>query len=365
MTMLSSALESAKATRINLFSLATPQMRTFHLTWFAFFLCFFGWFGIAPLMAVVRDDLLLSKAQIGNTIIASVAITIIARLIFGWLCDRIGPRLAYSWLLAVGSIPVMCIGFANSYETFLLFRLAIGVIGASFVITQYHTSVMFAPNVVGTANATTAGWGNLGGGKAVVDEVLGDQFAGVLVRNFYAAYHHYDGPKQRCWAHLLRDIHDLPALYPDDDRYDDRLAQWADAIHQLYRQATAFTHPSEQQRPEQQRRTAQLALEQRLLALCRTYQDDPSAAPTRLCRRMENHIKELFLFVAEPEVPPDNNAAERSLRPVVISRKISGGSRSAAGTDTKMTLASIFGTWRVQGFNPLTACRQLLTSSQA
>ena len=132
MTMLSSALESAKATRINLFSLATPQMRTFHLTWFAFFLCFFGWFGIAPLMAVVRDDLLLSKAQIGNTIIASVAITIIARLIFGWLCDRIGPRLAYSWLLAVGSIPVMCIGFANSYETFLLFRLAIGVIGASF-----------------------------------------------------------------------------------------------------------------------------------------------------------------------------------------------------------------------------------------
>ena len=69
---------------------------------------------------------------------------------------------------------------------------------------------------------------------------------------------------------------------------------------------------------------------------------------------MENHIKELFLFVAEPEVPPDNNAAERSLRPVVISRKISGGTRSAAGTDTKMTLASIFGTWRVQAFNPLT-----------
>ena len=80
---------------------------------------------------------------------------------------------------------------------------------------------------------------------------------------------------------------------------------------------------------------------------------------------MENHIKELFVFVAEPDVPPDNNAAERSLRPVVISRKISGGTRSAAGTDTKMTLASIFGTWRVQAFNPLTACRQLLTSPQA
>jgi len=153
-----------KATRINLFSLKTPQMRAFHMTWFAFFLCFFGWFGIAPLMAVVREDLGLTKTQIGNTIIASVAITILFRLIVGKLCDKYGPRLTYTWLLIFGSIPVMTIGLAHDYTTFLLFRLAIGTIGASFVITQYHTSVMFAPNVVGTANATTAGWGNLGGG---------------------------------------------------------------------------------------------------------------------------------------------------------------------------------------------------------
>lgn len=153
-----------KATKINLFNFSTTPMRTFHMTWFAFFLCFFGWFGIAPLMAVVREDLNLTKEQIGNTIIASVAITVVARLFIGWLCDKIGPRRAYTWLLALGSIPVMTIGLADSYETFLLFRLAIGAIGASFVITQYHTSVMFAPNVVGTANATTAGWGNLGGG---------------------------------------------------------------------------------------------------------------------------------------------------------------------------------------------------------
>ena len=194
-----------------------------------------------------------------------------------------------------------------------------------------------------------------GRSKAVVDEVLGDEFAGVLVSDFYAAYHHYDGPKQRCWAHLLRDIHDLRVLYPDDLR----LAQWADAIHQLYQQAKAFTHPS-----ERQRRAAQLALERRLMALCQPYLDDASAVQARLCRRMNNHIKELFVFVAYPEVPPDNNAAERSLRPVVISRKISGGTRSERGTETKMTLASIFGTWRAQGLNPLTACRLLLTSPQ-
>jgi len=183
-----------KATRINLFSLKTIQMRTFHITWFSFFVCFFGWFGIAPLMAVVREDLGLTKSEIGSTIIASVAITVLVRLLIGPLCDKIGPRKVYTWLLILGSLPVMCIGLANSYESFLLFRLAIGAIGASFVITQYHTSVMFAPNVVGTANATTAGWGNLGGGVTQmvmpliftvvlmlgVEETLGWRFAMVV-----------------------------------------------------------------------------------------------------------------------------------------------------------------------------------------
>lgn len=157
-------MKSQKATKINLLSLKTIHMRTFHITWFAFFLCFFGWFGIAPLMAIVREELALTKAQVGNIIISSVAITVFARLVIGWLCDKIGPRITYTVLLIVGAIPVIFIGLSNSYESFLLFRLAIGVIGASFVITQYHTSMMFAPNVVGTANATTAGWGNLGGG---------------------------------------------------------------------------------------------------------------------------------------------------------------------------------------------------------
>ena len=202
-----------------------------------------------------------------------------------------------------------------------------------------------------------------GRGKGVVDEVLGEEFAGVLVSDFYAAYHHYDGPKQRCWAHLLRDVHDLRVLYPKDDR----LSRWAGAVHRLYRQAVAFAHPPEKQpdkQPDKQRRTAQLALERRLLALCRPFLDDSLAVQARLCRRVERHIKELFVFVAQPEVPPDNNAAERSLRPLVISRKISGGTRSERGTDTKMTLASLFGTWRAQGLNSLLACRELLVSPQ-
>lgn len=157
-------LTTGKATSIKLFDIRSPQMRAFHMTWFAFFLCFFAWFGIAPLMKVVRDELSLTKDQVGWCIIGSVAITIFARLFIGWACDRVGPRIAYTWLLLLASLPVMGIGLAHDFTTFLIFRVLIGAIGASFVITQYHTTLMFAPNCVGTANAATAGWGNLGGG---------------------------------------------------------------------------------------------------------------------------------------------------------------------------------------------------------
>src|SRR6516164_4099149 len=143
-----------KATTINLLDFDSIPMRAFHLTWLAFFLCFFGWFGLAPLMPVIRDELHLTKEQIGNSAIAAVAITVLVRLLIGWLCDRIGPRRAYTSLLIAGSLPVMGVGLSHDYTTFLIFRLAVGAIGASFVITQFHTSVMFAPNIVGTANAT-------------------------------------------------------------------------------------------------------------------------------------------------------------------------------------------------------------------
>lgn len=119
---------------------------------------FFAWFACAPLMPVIKGEFGLTKDQIANINIAAVAITILVRLAVGPLCDKYGPRITYTTLLLLGSIPVFGVAAANSYESFLFFRLLIGAIGASFVITQYHTSVMFAPNVVGTANAAAAGW---------------------------------------------------------------------------------------------------------------------------------------------------------------------------------------------------------------
>jgi nitrate/nitrite transporter NarK len=74
-------VNGAKATRIDLFSFTTPQMRAFHLTWMAFFICFFAWFAAAPLMPLIRTEFKLTKDQVANINIAAVAVTILFRLL--------------------------------------------------------------------------------------------------------------------------------------------------------------------------------------------------------------------------------------------------------------------------------------------
>ena len=191
-------------------------------------------------------------------------------------------------------------------------------------------------------------------GGAVVAEVLGDAFAGALVSDFYAGYNTYSGPHQRCWAHLLRDVHDLRLAHPDDSG----VAAWAAALHALYQEAKRQAATAQ---PDAARLAARDTLERQLAALCQPYWAADCAAPqATLCRRIDLFLDELLTFVADPAVPPDNNLAERSLRPLVIARKISGGSRSPEGSRTRMALASLFATWRAQGRDPLLACRQLL-----
>lgn len=194
-----------------------------------------------------------------------------------------------------------------------------------------------------------------GRGKGVVDEVLGEEFQGVLISDFYAAYNHYAGLHQRCWAHLLREIHALRPLYPEDAG----LAAWATAVRRVFDRGKAVTTTDCRQRQQLQQ-----ALSAELLAVCQPFSTDPVAVQAKLCRRVERFLSQLLTFVGDPAVPADNNAAERSLRHLVTQRKISGGTRSPQGTATVMALASLFGTWRAQGINPFLACRQLLISPQ-
>ena len=195
----------------------------------------------------------------------------------------------------------------------------------------------------------------------VVKEVLGEQFEGVVVSDFYGAYNTHLGLHQRCWVHLLRAIHELKQKHTDDRQ----LKRWAQAVKAIYEEAKGYKGPNGrlgavEQKAERVKR--QREFEQELMRVCRPHLKK-KRLQSRLCERIERFLPELFVFVADARVPSDNNAAERSVRHLVVSRKISGGTRSETGSETKSILASLFGTWRLQQLDFYKSCWNLLAAN--
>jgi hypothetical protein len=197
----------------------------------------------------------------------------------------------------------------------------------------------------------------------VVKEVLGEQFEGVVVSDFYAAYNAHLGLHQRCWVHLLRDIHELK----DRHAKDKGLKRWAVAVKAIYEEAKAYKGANVRLGPVEQKAARvkrQREYEQKLMRVCRPHLKKKRPHST-LCERIERYLPEMFVFIADPRVPSDNNAAERSVRHLVVSRKISGGTRSETGSETKSILASLFGTWRLQGLDFYQCCWNLLAAKKS
>lgn len=188
---------------------------------------------------------------------------------------------------------------------------------------------------------------------AVINAMLGEDFSGVLASDFYAGYNDTPGGRhQRCWVHLLRDLHALK--HDSADRLE--VVVWAKAVKEVYTLAcTARGTPAARHR-------AYRELVGLLVALGEQFAQAKGHLCQALAKRLLRHQDELLLFVLDEEIAADNNEAERVLRPLVIARKISGGTRSEVGSDTRMTLSSLVQTWQARGLNPLHECLRLLQS---
>lgn len=187
----------------------------------------------------------------------------------------------------------------------------------------------------------------------IIRHILGTKFEGVLGCDFYAGYDWYLGPKQRCWVHLFRLIDKVVEKHPS-------AKAWADQVHDIHK---AAKKASRRRADRSTRVLLREALQEKLLAIAEPYLNDKDALQHKPAKLICRYLPELFTFVEHPKVASSNNAAERAIRPAVISRKISGGTRSAKGSQTKTRLMSVFATWKLQGKDSIATCADMIVAA--
>ena len=214
----------------------------------------------------------------------------------------------------------------------------------------------------------------------VVNQMVGDDFAGVLVTDFDAGYNETPGGQhQRCWVHLRRDLHQLREAHADDlSRQGGEVRAWVAAVGALWEQVRAAStsppaDPAAREATEQALLLAVRALGEQFVDeqfvdqqfvdqqfVDEQFVDPPKHPGHGLAWRLWHFQGELLTGVRQPAVPADNTTAARALRPLVVGRKISGGTRSPRGSQTRMALATLAHTGMAAGLAPLDEFRRLL-----
>jgi len=178
-------------------------------------------------------------------------------------------------------------------------------------------------------------------GSGVPKDVLGEAYRGVVISDFHSAYNRLKGPQQKCWVHLLRELRDC-AKTELSDEYRSAHRRLRRLFHDARR--LARQRPALPSLPLQRR---QHRLEARLFAWGATPYHNTTLK--RLAGRVLKHHQQLLTFTRVAGVSPDNNAAERAIRPHVIIRKRSYQSRSPTGMATHASLTSLVQTLALQG----------------
>jgi transposase len=183
-------------------------------------------------------------------------------------------------------------------------------------------------------------------GHAALDEFFVDEFRGILVTDFWAAYDAIGRTKQKCWPHLLRELKEVDAGSESGGDWPD----FAKRLRRLYGDAV---------RLEAKRGTLPTAEYDLKLSRLHLRLSDLAAGDwthshaQRLAKRLVKYGAELLTFVEFEGVPSSNNHAEREVRPAVLMRKASYGNQSEAGATTRAVLMTVFRTLKNRGLDPL------------
>jgi hypothetical protein len=173
------------------------------------------------------------------------------------------------------------------------------------------------------------------GGKVPLT-LLGKAFGGTVIADFYGAYDQLNGNKQRCLTHLMRELKETGEKSPGfaDTPLARKLLRWCREALRLKKRWGELDNSSYEMKASR--------LEDRLDAIVHIKSEHPETQ--RLSKRLTRYRSELTRFLWDEKLDGTNNAAERALRPAVIMRKITGGSRSSDGAAAWAKLASLLRT---------------------
>lgn len=152
----------------DLLAFGKAEIAALHKTWIAFFITFYVWFNMAPLVSTIMKDTGLTLDQLKVLAICNVALTVPMRVVVGMMCDRLGPRKTFCIVMWAMAFP--CIGFAlaTTYTEMLIARLILSSVGTGFVVGIAMTSLWFKPRDAGFSQGVEAGLGNWGSSLAAI-----------------------------------------------------------------------------------------------------------------------------------------------------------------------------------------------------
>lgn len=176
-------------------------------------------------------------------------------------------------------------------------------------------------------------------GRDVIHEILGTDFAGVLVSDCLASYDDATSLQQKCYSHHLKAVSQAVKRHPHGGE------GYLREVRALLNAAMILP---ELDVDDDERSEMRKALGERAIALLVT---DPrkDIEEERVRNRLFKQIDHLFTFLDHPGVDATNNLAERQLRPAVIARKVSCGNKTDAGARTLEILTSLTATCHQRG----------------
>ncbi len=191
-------------------------------------------------------------------------------------------------------------------------------------------------------------------GKGVPKKILGEKPQGVLVRDDYGAYENISMEQQSCWAHLLRKSREAK----EQEGASKEVKDLHEELGKMFSELKEITEESPFNK--QERMEAYMTYAQQIKKIqTRSYKsEDTRKIQTRICNQGER----LITALKYENAPLTNNHAEKQIRPMVVTRKISGGSQSNEGAATHAVNMSIVQTISLKGKNFFSEMKKLLKS---